>query len=222
MTCDHSAIFSAMNMPNVLIALKSCHRHADRRAAQQATWLRDVDFADWTYIVGKPTAPLLPNCILAETSDDFKDIAPKIWVACRYALEQNKEFLFIGDDDTFAVPQRLATSGFQKHDYVGFMRTSGLFYNNEIPYAQGSAFWLSARAMEFIVTDNHMLPGIPDDCAVGRALIDKVAFTHDWRYEPGPEPVRRPLPGNNVITTHKALPQTMRNLYAEWRNTPRG
>lgn len=154
---------------------------------------------------------------MCPVSDDFKDIAPKVRIACRYALDTNVEHMLVCDDDTYARPERLIKSGFEKHDYVGFMRTSGLDYNRGVPYAQGSAFWLSARAMERIVTSTVMVPGIIDDGAVGQALVDKVPFVHDHRYWPGPNAEIVPDKNNNVITTHKCLPDVMRRMHMPWR-----
>lgn len=195
-----------MPKPNIKVAIKSCHKHAARRQNQQETWLRHLD-ADFFYLIGNPTpqngGPTLPEVLSCDVSDEFENIAPKIKVACRYALDENADFLFVCDDDTYVRPDRLLRSGFIHGDYIGFMRTSGLDYNKGVPYAQGSAYWLSARAMELVVLSSVMQNGIIDDGAVGQALVDKVPFTHDWRYEPGPHPIRRPLPENNLITTHK-------------------
>lgn len=208
--------------PKVLIALKSCHRYAARREAQQATWLQNLDWAEYFYVIGKPTpadGSFVKNALICEVSDAFENIAPKIVCACEYALEENAAHLFIGDDDTYVQPTRLLHSGFEKHDYVGFLRVGPLGYNGDVPYAQGSAQWLSARAMEYIVKSPLMAEeGVIDDGAIGRTLIDKVAFVHDWRYEPGPFWYNRtPRPENNIITTHKCLPEDMLRAHDPWR-----
>lgn len=201
---------------NIKLALKSCHRYADRRAAQNATWLQEWPH-DFFYLIGQPTTPHLPDALHCNVSDAFKDIAPKVQYACRYALDTNTDFLVVGDDDTLLIPERLLACGFQKHDYLGFMRTSGLEYNANIPYAQGSCYVLSARAMEKVVLSDVMRPGIIDDGAVGQALFRRVPFTHEHRFEPGPVPEPFPMASNDLISTHKCLPDTMRNLWAQWR-----
>lgn len=206
-------------MPKVLIAIKSCHRYADRRAACTATWLPQVDWADRVFLLGRPVPGAIPSNVLAcDVSDAFTDIAPKVAVACMYALANNFTHLFVCDDDTYVRPDRLAKCGYENHDYIGFMRVNGIDYNKGIPYAQGSAFWLSARAMEIVATSPVMQPGIIDDGAVGQALIDKVAFVHDYRYQPGPNITFdiAPHPTNKIITAHKAQPALMHTLHKPW------
>lgn len=205
------------------VAIKSCQAYASRREAQLATWLPELD-ADFFWILGNPTpangGPVIMDSFSCDVSDAFENIAPKILHACHYALNENVEHLFVCDDDTYVQPKRLAESGFWNFDYVGHLRVTGLDYNKNIPYAQGSAYWLSARSMEQIVLRPDILKnGIIDDGAVGQALIDKVPFTHDWRYEPGPFADRAPLKGNNVITTHKCLPNIMWYVHDQWRKS---
>jgi hypothetical protein len=208
---------------NLLVAIKSCHRYAARRKAMLETWLPELQWADYLFLLGQPTNVVIPDALLCDVSDAFADIAPKIVAACEYALEQNTEAMFVCDDDTYARPDRLIAAYEHnyrgKFDYVGFLRTSGLDYNAGIPYAQGSAYWLSAYAMEQLVKSPHMRPGVIDDGAVGRALHGKVAFVHDDRYQPGPCPTMdtAPLPSNQFITAHKALPEVMAQLHMPWR-----
>jgi len=205
-----------MSKQKVAVAIKSCHKHADRRAAQLATWLPELD-ADFFFLIGSPAPVGNDDFLYCRTSDAFSDIAPKVFLACKYALDENVTNLFVCDDDTYARPERLMRSYFWKGDYIGFMRTSGLDYNQGVPYAQGSAFWLSERSMERIATcPDIMVSGVIDDGAVGRCLIDTVQFIHDYRYEPGPYPERSPLPDNNIITTHKCLPAQMREVHKPW------
>lgn len=201
------------------IAIKSCHRYPDRRQAQLATWLPDVDW-DYFFLVGncppgvRPSASEDDSHVLnCDVADEFGRMAPKVWCACRYALGSNITNLFICDDDTYACFPRLKAAGYgsRRLDYVGWVRTCS------VPYIQGSAYWLSERAMEYVVkAADIMRPGVIDDGAVGTALVDKVPFTHDYRYDPGPEAARRPLKGNMVITAHKCLPARMHEVHTDW------
>jgi hypothetical protein len=116
------------------------------------------------------------------------------------------------------VPARLAQAA-TRRDYVGFVRTSGYDHAHfDVPYMQGSAYWLGERAMEHIVRAVEIMrPGVIDDGAVGTVLVDKVSYTHDRRYWPGPEVSVRPMKDNRIITTHKCLPAMMRAVHAEWK-----
>lgn len=206
------------------VAIKSAHKHAARRKAQMDTWLpRLRQFAEWYYLIGQPTAPAIPDALMCECDDAFQNIAPKIVAACDYMLQTNSDGMFVMDDDTYAVPERLQAAAVAFYnrglDYVGFLRTSGLDYNDGKPYAQGSCYYLSARAAGLVLDSAEMKPGIIDDGAVGRALYQKVAFCHDDRFQPGPYPTMdtAPLPSNSIISSHKALPDVMNQLHTPWR-----
>lgn len=206
---------------NLLTAIKSCHKYAARRQAVADTWLPELQ-TDFFFLLGLPRL-VVTDSLSCNVSDAFTDIAPKIQYACRYALEQNVDFMFVCDDDTYVRPDRLLKSGFEKHDYCGFLRTSGFdatyTQGQFVPYAQGSAYWLSARAMEIVASSKEMQPGVIDDGAVGRALINKVPFTHDHRYDPGPNVTLDCVPHstNNLISCHKCPPETMRAVHRPWR-----
>ena len=196
-----------MFTPKVSVAIKSCHKHAARRAAQLATWLPQLD-CDFFFILGAPRpatgAPEWTSEILAtDAPDTFDSIAPKVECACRYALDSNVANLFLCDDDTYAAARRLLKSGYRKHDYIGFVRPYGDVANGNVPYIQGSAMWLSEAAMTRIVLSGEMRSKIIDDGAIGRALYGKLAYTHDARYWPGPHREKVPAANNDIITTHK-------------------
>lgn len=200
------------------IAIKSCHKYAAKAQACRETWVQDVrDWADYFFLLGQPTKGNQPgDALLCEVSDAYADLAPKILCSCQYALNSNIDRMFVCDDDTYVRADRLYMASKQTEDYVGYIRTGGLDWNGNIPYAQGSAYWLSARAMEYIVAAHaEMRPCRVEDGSVGRALIDKVFFTHDYRYYPGPYPDTRPTVENKLITTHKCSPELMRRFYRE-------
>lgn len=207
-------------MNKTAVAIKSCRKYSARRMAVRQTWLPELDCAEFFFIIGDGPDDVNERDLLqCAVSDAFTNIAPKILCACLYALGENYEHLVVLDDDTYVRPDRLAACGYQLHDYMGFLRVGPLGYNDDIPYAQGSAYTLSARAMEYIATaTNIMVPGVIDDGAVGRALVDKVPFVHNWNFEPGPFWHNRfPAPTNNIITTHKCLPDEMVQAHAAWR-----
>jgi len=205
----------------VAFAIKSCHKNADRRKAQMETWIPQLN-EDFFFIIGNPTpsdgGPVVLDSLACNVSDSFSDIAPKVLFACEYALDSNITNLCVLDDDTYVVPSRMMKSGFEKFDYFGFVRNYDI-----IPYMQGSCYWLSERAMERMLMQKDLLvPGVPDDVAVGRTLRGRVPFTHEHRFAIGetePSPERRPLPTNDIISCHKCHPLFMRAVHEPWRNT---
>jgi len=194
------------------VAIKSCHKYADRRAVQLATWIPQLD-TDFFFIIGGP-APVGTDFLYCNAlSDSFTDLAPKVLCAVEYALESNVTNLCVLDDDTYVVPPRLMKCGFHHFDYLGFVRNYGM-----TPYMQGSCYWLSERAMERILKHrDYMTTGVPDDVAVGRCLYGEVPFTHEHRFavgEPYPEPDRWPHADNETVSCHKVSPQRMLCVHA--------
>lgn len=199
----------------IRIAIKSCHKYAARQQAQRDTWLKNCD-VEYAFLVGDSSqgCPSF-DCgrLHCPSSDAFADIAPKVRYACVRALQENVTHLFICDDDTYVRPERLLLSEYQEHDYIGFVRNYG-----NCPYMQGSSFWLSSRAMQYIVNHPEKMPnGVPDDVAVGAALYGKVHFVHEHRFAVGdPYPQRTPLASNNIISSHKHLPDSMYRVHEAW------
>jgi hypothetical protein len=201
-----------MNPHKYALAIKSCHKHADRRQIQLDTWLKHVD-TDFFFVIGNPTpgngGPVIMDSLACAVSDDFKDIAPKVLAAVEYSLDCNVTNLVVADDDTYLCWPRMLASGFQKFDYIGFVRNYG-----DCPYMQGSCYSLSERAMERIMKNNlFMRNAIPDDVAVGNCLYGEVPFTHEHRFSVGvpyPTSVWWPQKGNAQIVAHKMDAVNMR------------
>ncbi len=173
-----------------------------------ATWLPHLQM-DWLFLIGRPSLPVVLNSLTVNVPDDFENIGPKIHYACDYAYMRGVDYLFVCDDDTYVHPGRLMGAVPYGQDYTGWYRPNGHPMLGMVPYIQGSAYWLSRRAMEYVITSRSMLRTGPDDCLLGATLWDKVQFTHDGRYEPGPTHERMPSVFNDVITTHKCLPGAM-------------
>ena len=201
-----------MNPHKYALCIKSCHKHAARRQIQLDTCLKYVD-TDFFFVIGNPTpgngGPVIMDSLACDVSDAFTDIAPKVLAAVTYSLEQNVTNLIVIDDDTYLCWPRLLASGFQKFDYLGFVRTHADF-----PYMQGSCYTLSECAMERIMKNNlFMRNAIPDDVAVGNCLYGEVPFTHEHRFSVGvpyPTSVWWPQKGNAQIVAHKMDAVNMR------------
>ena len=184
------------------IAIKSCHKYADRRQAQRDTWLKGVD-TDFFFVIGDPE-PLTESDLLylPGRSDAFTDIAPKVLGAVEYALEENVTNLLVCDDDTYISWPRMKESGFERFSYLGFVRNHGPY-----AYMQGSCFWLDEQSMATLANlKEYMACRTPDDVAVGRCLTGVVPFTHEHRYQVGspyPEPTQWPRKDNDIIACHK-------------------
>lgn len=202
---------------NITIAIKSCHKHHDRRQAIQNTWLRDLGVGtDFFFIIGNPKL-VITDTLACDASDAFENIAPKVLYACMAMQDNRTDYGFFCDDDTYLRPDRLLAAVPRGADYVGWVRPYGCdTHTKGLPYIQGSAFWLSRKAIDFVVEagEKVMRPGIIDDGAVGLALDGKVALTHDRRYWPGPDAcINKPMLDNDIISTHKCLPDQMAYIH---------
>ena len=194
------------------LAIKSCQKYLDRQQACVDTWLKYVD-EDFFFVVGGPQTANLDTLHVLGASDAFQDIAPKVWTACVAALNDNVTNLVITDDDTYLCWPRLLKSGFEKFDYLGFVRN----YDTP-PYMQGSCFCLSERAMDIILKNKrYMVNGVPDDVATGRCLYGQIPFTHEHRFaigEPYPSRLRWPQASNDIIAAHKIRLPDMQQCHA--------
>ena len=205
-----------------LAIIKSCHKYPARRQACRDTWLKDLT-CPYFFALGEG-ASTEPDSQVFSVSDSFQDIAPKVKNALALGVRRGHTHFFICDDDTFVVASRLLSCGFMKYgcrlDCAGFIRPlwcrDRMNFNQ--PYLQGSAYWLVRSAAEFVSKSPRLVNNVIDDGAVGLALSDgKFSLTHDKRYWPGPNCEEYPQIDNDLITTHKALPEKMHQLQAAWQ-----
>jgi hypothetical protein len=217
---------------NTLLAIKSTHKYADRRAAIRSTWLPDLTIPH-KFILGlpafipnrrlrrrrpaPPVKPLLADELQFHVDDSFRSIAPKIQATAVYALANGFHRLVICDDDTFCIPARLQAflNAHHSADVYAYLRPD---------YPQGSMCVYGLHAIERLAVSNELVNCIPDDVAVGRALQGMI-WQHTEQFQPGPVP-RLILRDNDLISTHKALPvatrQTQHSIFsvnAMWKGS---
>lgn len=163
------------------------------------------------------------NLVQFPVPDNFGNMAPKVAKACEFAVKFY-DWVVVCDDDTYVVPERLEAAltqgyGYEDYaqDYIGWRREDGGQQYNW-PYVQGSCYWLSKRAAQEVAVSSIMRPGIPDDVAVGKVLgLVGIEIISDSRYYPGPVAGNgRPKPTNDIISTHKCLPETMQHIHRAW------
>ncbi len=204
-----------------IVIIKSCRIHSSRRQSCRDTWLKNLK-CPYFFAVGEGCEEE-QDSIKFSVSDEFKNIAPKLQQALIHGIHKGHTHFFICDDDTFVATDRLMTSGFLDlrvghAGSTGFVRTSWTIdgRSRNLPYLQGSAFWLSRAAAIIVSKSPEMKNGIIDDGAVGLALSGKIPLVHDRRYWPGPDCTEEfPNLKNDVITTHKVAPAMMQQLYRD-------
>jgi hypothetical protein len=160
----------------VLIAILSCHALRHYEQAQRDTWIKDIpEGVDHRFFLGRSTTEQGADEVFLSTGDAFSDITEKAVAVFRWALEQGYDFVFKADLDTLVRPMALLASGFEQHDYSGGQ--------NSFFASGGSGYWLSRRAMQYVVA-RPVVPGPTEDVHVGQAVRDNGLELHsDLRYK---------------------------------------
>jgi hypothetical protein len=167
------------------VAITSCAKHADRRAAVRETWLQHVTDADVRFFVGRDGASgsgsHADDCIVLDCPDDYASLPQKTYRLVEYALSRGYTTLIKIDDDTLFNPRYV--SEFVKHDCLAWIRDG--VRNDGIPYPQGACYSLSERAMRAVLAHPELFTKGIEDGAVGKALrLESVSLTHTRRIRP--------------------------------------
>lgn len=173
----------------ILIAIESCAEHRDRAYAQMLTWASPDSYIPSIFFDGRKLG----------TEDGYKELPKKTQRICQWVLDYGFQFILKIDTDTYVHIPRLLASGFERHDYSGYV-LSWL----ETPYCAGPAYWLSRKAMQLVADadlSKFRHPSYPDaeDVTVGLVLASHgISPHHDRRYALHEDV----LPTNDVITSH--------------------
>jgi len=146
-----------MTEPRILICIKSCKRdqYNGYNDNCRTTWLQDLRGANYCFVLGNGATRLHPDELILDCPDDYNGLPWKTKALCKYIVEQDYDFMALVDTDTFVIPDKFLSSGFDKYDYYGY-------FNGEIGkpkevywclYAWasgGSGYTLSKRAAQFI------------------------------------------------------------------------
>jgi len=204
----------------ILAAVVSCAQHLNRNTAVLETWGREnrlfftASFANPSHRTIEYSIKLFTGRDL-EVPDDYAHLPQKVKAVCEYASDNEFDFLFKADSDTYCFVQRLLDSGFESHDYVGW--TSGLASMPPCDeYASGGAgYWLSRKAFS-LVAKAPLTDDTCEDRWVGRVLYDAGILVHrDTRYGV-PQSGRNPFTDNELLTWHPCPPKRMYELNGVW------
>lgn len=190
-----------MTEPRILLAIKSCKRdqYNGYNDAVRNTWLRDLKGANYCFVLGTGATRLHPDELILNCGDGYLDLPWKTKAFCQRFVGQEYDFVLLLDTDTFLVPSRFLSSGFEQFDYYGY-------FNGEIGkpkevyrclYAWasgGSGYALSKRAAQLVAeadpTNLSMCPELripAEDLFCGQVLgphIQRGELTaaHDPRF----------------------------------------
>lgn len=202
-----------------LIAILSCHALRHYEQAQRDTWIKDIPAGvDYKFFLGNKEGVHDSSLriydadeVHLDVSDGWSSITEKCVAMFRWALEQNYDFVWKMDLDTFVRPKELLSKGFETHDWVGGQ--------NNFFASGGSGYGVSKRSMERIVA-RPIDTTCEEDVHTARALLEQNIQLHaDTRFKFYPGAILTP----DTISYHlssvkgwngKYNPQMMRDAYA--------
>ena len=156
-------------IPRILIAISSCQNYEDNGLSQpmRDTWLPEAVLLgmDYKFFYGRGAKKRDDVVVVDAAADGYYDLTTKTKEKIKWALFQGYDYMFACFTDTYAAPERLLSSGFEKSDYFGdvYCHADGK------PYCQGGqGYFLSRRAMELLNDDPTNYPN--EDCWVGDVL----------------------------------------------------
>lgn len=185
-------------MLRTLIAISSCeyYENAGLNDPMRTTWLPEATKLGMDYYFFHGAGSIAKSdVIVLSVEDALFGLTEKAKAKIRWAYEQGYDYIFSCFPDTYACPERLLRSGFEKHDYFGnvFCHAGGF------PFCQGGpGYFLSRKACEAILKDKSSY--LNDDCWIAGALLKEGITAADCQgftpFGPGP------LKGNGNITNH--------------------
>ena len=170
----------------LLIAIKSCVRDAVRgnHDAIRRTWGKDFPACvDLRFFMGRDVNYLgmMDDEVMADAPDDYDSLPYKSREILRWSIQQNYDFSFLADTDTFVVPSKLMSCDFQRYDFSGRFgsmpelgktfnyRDQRGVYNNIHPWPSGGVgYFVSRKAAEIVVATDPVVWA--EDMFVGQAL----------------------------------------------------
>jgi hypothetical protein len=194
---------------NILIAVAGCQKHLDRWESQAATWAKDSPLV--FFFTGEQLG----------VPDDYLSLPAKTKAICQYAVDANYDWVMKVDTDTYLSIPRALASGFENHDYMGYVTKAAIPSWLTYPYCSGPSYWLSKKACGILAAadwtrydnkDGGISHVTDEDCMVGAILYrNGIRPQHDTRYVS----VNPVLPENEVISEHLSLrsPFTVQKMY---------
>lgn len=222
----------------LLIAVLACHHRAGHLSACRETWVPDAKgLCDVKFFFGRGShADPKDDEVILDCDDAYRGLACKVQEVARWALAHDYDFVMKVDDDTYVRPERVMSSGFEYHDYVGRLLGPTDHYH-QTRYARGGTGYFMSRAVMKVLADAPKPnPDIPRDYAedswVGRITLEAgfPCINDDrLRCAEGSGPNRTPRPNgfqgwkkdcprqhNDFITVCEFLGEEMRQVHKEW------
>lgn len=180
----------------ILIGIKSCQKDmmGDCHQAIRETWGKNLPSdTDLRFFMGGTTPAVtlqFDEILLSGLDDTYWVLWPKVKKALEYSLQNNYDFSFLCDTDTYLIPMKWRSCGFEQFDFSGRMApTPGLQMGMTYPrvnlsngefadpfYAYmsgGVGYFVSRKAAEIVLADNVYRQS--EDVAMGQILGPYIA-----------------------------------------------
>ena len=186
----------------LLIAVSSCSQYEDNHQSMRDTWFPEAVRLgmDYKFFVelenssgrffAEPASPTKPDTIAVVGS-----MTDRLKFKLKWAMDHGYEYAFSCFPDTYARPERILTSGFDKHNYFGnvYCHPGGK------PYCQGGAGYLASRKVMEAVSHNST-SYLNDDCWLWDAMYRAgILPTHSDGFKQWDG---SPAKSNAIITSH--------------------
>jgi hypothetical protein len=136
--------------PVILIASCEAYRHNGFNAAARETWLSIwADRIAYKFVLGRGSQNLADDEIVLDVDDGYEGLVAKVQASRRWATENGHDYTFHCGADTYVFVPRLLASGYEKHDYSGFLihDEHRMVAERNVQFAQGGGgYWLGPQA----------------------------------------------------------------------------
>lgn len=213
-------------MSRILIAVSSCHEYEKLgiNQSQRDTWLADAVRLgmDYHFFHGLPNFQDRYDVVTFPIDDSIWGLTNKLKLKVKWGFENGYDFIFSCFPDTYARPERLLSSGFERFDYFGSLSShvdylppqepTGVYFGHEkeVPnggtvrgdwYCHGGAgYLLSRRACEVVV--NEPSSYLNDDCWLGDIMRNPRHGLSRGHSDDICQFEGHPRKDNSIITSH--------------------
>lgn len=201
----------------LIIGLLACNDpdYAPRRTLCRETWLTEMpDDIDYVFLIGgHHCTERRGDELWLPCGDRYYDLPSKTKAFCQWVIrETDYTHLWKADDDTYlCVPRFVWWLENRYHDepYVGNIWQAGKDYASG-----GAGYVLDRQSASFVAEELNTTRVRYEDVGVGHVMRSHhIPLTIDHRFIAFGNDVRRPLPNNDIISTHRISEELWRNCW---------
>jgi hypothetical protein len=168
----------------------SCHRDRAFQQAQRDTWLKDLCVTDHKFFLGRPSDQPEADEVFLDVNDSYQGLSLKTQAICRWALDNDFDYVFKCDTDTVVNPWEFVFNDFQNYHYSGGFNEDVVpaFSSEKILFASGGAgYWLSKNALTIVANAASIVTAAEDVFVAAALRAEKIfpMWNSGYRWRPG-------------------------------------